>query len=146
VIRQGNRGDITAIKQCAEAAYKMYIERMGRKPAPMVADFDALVRKNFVHVLEANNTFCGFIICFAGVDHLFIENIAVLPEFHGHGYGKQLMVFAEVQARTQGFSRLELYTNEMMWENLKLYPKLGYTEFSRVSQDGFNRVFFYKNL
>ena len=146
VIRPAKIDDVAALKYCAEAAYEKYVIRMGKKPAPMVADFSALVEQKTVHVLDVDNKVCGFIVCYVRHDHFYIENIAVDPAHHGQGYGKQLMDFAEVQTRARGFSRLELYTNEKMWENLKLYPRLGYTEFARISQDGFNRVFFYKNL
>jgi hypothetical protein len=33
-----------------------------------------------------------------------------------------------------------------MTENLSIYPRLGYVEVARRSEDGFNRVFFEKQL
>ncbi len=47
---------------------------------------------------------------------------------------------------TQGFSAVELYTNEKMTKNLQPYPYLGYREIGRWEEDGFNRVFFKKEL
>ena len=41
---------------------------------------------------------------------------------------------------------VHLYTNEKMAENLLIYPKLGYTEVERRTEDGFNRVYFEKTL
>lgn len=35
---------------------------------------------------------------------------------------------------------LHLYTNEKMTENLSIYPKLGYVEVGRRTENGFNRV------
>lgn len=146
VIRLATPEDIAAVKQCAEAAYAPYVKRMGKKPAPMVADFAALIDRNSLYVLEASEELCGYIVCFGNNNHFHIENVAVSPEFHGLGYGRQLMNFAETEAKVLGFFAVELYTNEKMWENLKLYPKLGYEEFQRKSQDGFARVFFRKYL
>lgn len=146
VIRLANRTDVAAIRQCAEAAYAPYVARMGKKPAPMVADFDNLVCRQVVYVLEIEKTFGGFVVCFSNTDHFHIENVAVAPQFHGRGLGRELMSFAEDKARTLGIFRIELYTNEKMWENLKLYPKLGYEEFDRRYEDGFARVFFRKQL
>ena len=37
-------------------------------------------------------------------------------------------------------------TNEKMTENLTLYPRLGYCEVARRTEDGFNRVYFQKTL
>jgi len=146
VIRRATNDDVVHIKHCAELAYAPYVERMGRKPAPMVADFGALVDRQSVYVLEVGCNLRGFIVCFANKNYFHIENIAVLPGFTGMGYGRQLMDFAEAEARTQGYSRLELYTNEKMRENLTLYPRLGYEQFARKTQDGFVRVFFRKHL
>ena len=131
---------------CAETAYALYVERIGKKPAPMVADFGHFVQQQSVHILEVDKSLAGFIVCLAKPDHFRIENIAIHPDYQQCGYGRQLMEFAESEARASGFSRIELYTNEKMWENLKMYPVLGYHEFDRQFQDGFARVFFRKHL
>ena len=34
---------VPAIRACAEAAYAVYVPRIGREPAPMTADFAAVV-------------------------------------------------------------------------------------------------------
>ena len=145
-MRPATLEDVASIKQCADAAYAPYVKRIGKKPAPMTADFDTLVEHRCVYILDVDNKLCGFIVCFSKQDYFHIENIAVFPEFHGLGYGRKLMGFAETVARAQGFSRMELYTNEKMRENLTLYPRLGYEEFDRQTQDGFARVFFRKHL
>jgi ribosomal protein S18 acetylase RimI-like enzyme len=56
------------------------------------------------------------------------------------------MEFAEERARTQGRRSLTLYTNVKMWENLGLYRKLGFVEVGRRVQDGYERVFFEKDI
>jgi hypothetical protein len=38
MIRKALHSDLDAIRRCAEAAYSVYVERIGRRPAPMVAD------------------------------------------------------------------------------------------------------------
>jgi len=146
VIRRATNDDVAHIRCCAQKAYAPYVARMGKKPAPMVADFAALVDRQDVFVLEVDGNFCGYIVCFGNKDHFHIENVAVYPEFTGRGYGARLIGFAETQAQDQGYLRLELYTNEKMRENLTLYPRLGYEEFARQRQDGFSRVFFRKQL
>jgi hypothetical protein len=39
IIRQAVSADLAEIESCAIAAYTMYVERIGKKPAPMVANF-----------------------------------------------------------------------------------------------------------
>jgi len=57
-----------------------------------------------------------------------------------------LMDHAEDMARAQGLAAVTLFTNEKMHENIALYTKIGFTETGRKTEDGFNRVFFRKNV
>lgn len=144
-IRKADPADVTDIIACAHAAYGMYVERIGRKPAPMIADFAALVERGVVYIgKDAANQMCGFVVYYSRGDSVHLENVAVAPSQQGHGYGKLLVAFVEDQARDGGFSGVELYTNEKMTENQTLYPRLGYEEIDRRTEDGFNRIFYRK--
>lgn len=79
-------------------------------------------------------------------DYLHLENVAVDPRFQGLGLGRQLIDYVEQQARSGGYDSIQLYTNAKMTENLRLYPRLGYEEFDRRLEDGFDRVYFRKTL
>ena len=146
VIRPARAGDCAAIQACAAAAYAPYVERIGRKPAPMVADFAAQIAAGQVHVLVEAGEIRGFAVFYPRGDHLHLENVAVDPTWHGRGHGRRLVAFVEQEARRLGLAAVELYTNEMMTENLVLYPRLGYRERGRGEQDGFCRVYFRKTL
>jgi len=145
-IRPADARDASALTAIATAAYAPYIERIGREPAPMVADFAAHVARGEAWVLEDAAEVVAFIITYPKSDGQFIENVAVRPSRHGQGHGRSLMDYAEFLAREQGFQKLELYTNVKMAENLAFYPKLGYVETKRISEDGFDRVYFEKRL
>lgn len=41
---------------------------------------------------------------------------------------------------------VQLYTNEMMADNLLIYPRLGYANVGQRTEDGFKRVYFEKLL
>lgn len=43
MIRAGRRGDAAALSTLARAAYAPYLERMDGEPAPMQADYAALI-------------------------------------------------------------------------------------------------------
>ena len=77
---------------------------------------------------------------------MLLDNVAVHPDRQGEGLGRQLMEFAENEARKQGYSSLELYTHESMTENIGLYEYLGYTETDRRTESGYRRVYMRKNL
>jgi GNAT superfamily N-acetyltransferase len=77
-------------------------------------------------------------------DSLLVENVAIHPDAQGAGLGRQLMEFAEEEARRLHARRLWLYTNEVMHENIAIYTHLGYREFDRRSDGGYRRVFMEK--
>lgn len=146
VIRKASPADLDQIKACAVAAYTRYTERIGKRPAPMVADFGAAIEAESLYVIETGTQICGFVVFYACNDYLHLENVAVDPRFQGHGLGMKLIEFVEQQARGGGYGSVELYTNVKMTENLGLYPRLGYVEFDRRIEDGFDRIYFRKTL
>lgn len=112
----------------------------------MIADFQDQIARGQVHVLTDGRLVGGFIVYYRRNDHLHLENVAVDPEFQGLGFGVQLIKHAEQAALALGVGAIELYTNAKMTENLKLYPHLGYSELGRWQEDGFDRVFYRKQL
>jgi len=137
---------LNAITACARAAYEKYVARIGREPAPMVADFAALIAAGHVCVAVDAEGLSGYVVFYPRGDHLHLENLAVFPGCQGRGIGRALIAYVEDESRRLGLNAVELYTNDKMTENLWLYPRLGYRETGRRSEDGFNRVFFRKNL
>ena len=146
VIRQARSEDRDGIVACVNAAYATYVPRMGKKPAPMLADYAALIARGVVHVIGAPSAICGVVVCFPAEDHYFLENVAVAPAHQGAGLGHVLMEFVEVQARAGGYHEIRLYTHERMIENIPYYEKLGYVESERRLEEGYHRVFFRKAL
>ena len=150
-IRPARPEDLDAIRDCAASAYGRYVARIGQEPAPMIADFKARIGRGVVHVSTGEKDgeegpVRGFIIFYPRGDHIHLENVAVAAGFQRRGIGRELIDCCEDFARQNGFAAVELYTNEKMAENLDLYPRLGYRETGRGEQDGFNRVFFRKEI
>jgi ribosomal protein S18 acetylase RimI-like enzyme len=146
VIRKASYTDLDQVEACAVAAYTRYIERIGKVPAPMVANFAASIENENLYVIEDSGRICGFVVFYARDDHIHLENVALDPRFQGRGLGMRLIEFVEQRARADGYARIELYTNAKMTENLGLYPRLGYQQFDRRIEDGFDRVYFEKTL
>ena len=147
MIRPAQPRDESAIRECAEQAYARYVPAIGRKPAPMLADFAAQIAAGVVYVAtDEHGTFQGFVVFYPECEHVLLENVAVLPSAAGQGVGKSLISFCEDTGRQLGMSTVQLYTNEKMTENLAIYPRLGYVNVGRRTEDGFNRVYFEKRL
>lgn len=64
MIRRADPGDEAQIRDCAEQAYARYVAIIGRKPAPMVADFKAKIAAGQVYVAAEGDAFQGFIVFF----------------------------------------------------------------------------------
>ena len=145
-IRPAVAADLPAIAALVERAYAPYVARIGRRPAPMDADFAAHVADGEAFVLEIDGALAGLIVWRVETDHGFVDNVAVDPARQGRGVGRRLLARVEADAKRRGLAELRLYTNAKMTENLTLYPKLGWTETERRVEDGFDRVFFRKRL
>lgn len=145
-IRLARPDEWGAVLSCVEDAYAKYVPRMGMKPAPMLADYPALIARDEVYVVPGPEGVRGVLVIEPRADHLFIENIAVRPDEQGRGYGFQLLRFAEDRARASGLPELRLYTHEVMTENVPYYARFGFEETDRRTEDGYSRIFMRKRL
>ena len=143
-IRPAQVSDVEAVSRLVGDAYSVYIPRIGREPAPMRADYDALVSEGAVTVALDEDAIVGVLVLRPEPDSLLLENVAVAPTKQHRGIGRALIAFAEERARELGLTKITLYTNSRMTENLSLYRRLGYAEVGRRREHGFDRVFFEK--
>jgi GNAT superfamily N-acetyltransferase len=145
-LRRATAADAATIAALAEAAYEKYVERIGRRPAPMDADYAALIDDANVWVLTSDDRLLGSLVTIVNDDHLLLDAITVAPNAQGRGYGALLLRRAEDDAQEAGLTEVRLLTNAAMTENIAMYPRFGYVETHRGGQDGFRRVFFRKRL
>jgi ribosomal protein S18 acetylase RimI-like enzyme len=147
-IQPATAADCAAVIACVQAAYVGYVAEIGIRPAPMDADYADLIAQGVVYVLRdvGDERLYGLVVLHVEDNGLFVENVAVAPGQQHHGYGRQLLVFAEERARSLGLAELRLYTHERMTRNIALYARLGYAEVERRAEHGFARVFMRKRL
>ncbi|MFJ5731416.1 GNAT family N-acetyltransferase [Streptomyces paradoxus] len=106
-IRPAGAADVPAVADVIDAAFRPYIERIGRVPQPM-------------------------------------EEIH--PTAHGGGVGRRLLRFVDAHARALGLPEVRLYTNALMWENQKIYPRYGYELVERRVSGPYDRMHYRKRL
>ena len=140
-IRKASADDVARIGAIARAAYVKYISRIGREPAPMVADFAAEIAAGHVVVIETAGVVDGYMISWPETDAYFIDNIAIDPARQGGGLGRQLIDQAAEEGRRLRLPAVRLYTNAAMTENLLMYAHLGFVETHRATEKGFHRVY-----
>src|ERR1700688_2541091 len=97
-IRAARAADVPAVERIVRRAYELYLPRMDRPPAPMLADYRAQVAEGAVSVVESDGCVAGVLVLIPAPDHLLLENVAVDPAHQGRGLGRALVAFAERQA------------------------------------------------
>lgn len=86
---------------------------------------DPLVRRDRFHVLQP------FIELPTPDDSYYISSIGFYPEHRGRGYGRQLMLEAEVIAHSLGLGATSLHVFEQNSAAVTLYRSMGYIEVGR---------------
>lgn len=138
--------DAEAIAAIVHEAYKHYVARMNAVPAPMKTDYRARIATGGVHVLRVQGVVVGSVIIERDDDALRFNNLVVDRSQQGNGHGRRIIAWIEEKARQWQLSVVELFTNELMHENISLYTHLGYEEIDRSTADGYHRVFFRKRI
>ena len=146
-IRPATPHDAQTIAALVDTAYSKWIAVIGRKPAPMLADYPALIERGVVYVVEDDARIVGVLVIWPVDAAMLIENIATHPDDQGRGIGQQLLDFAEQKAREAGLSMVRLYTNEKFTANQDYYRKRGYLHTRlEITPDGRRIVWMHKPL
>jgi len=140
-IRTAAAADVPVISQIVVEAYRHYIPRIGKPPAPMLDDHHARVAEGVVWVIEDEFGIAGLIVLLPRSDHLLLDNIAVAPARQHSGLGRRLLAFAEAEALRRGYREIRLYTHRTMTENQRLYAAIAYEETGHSTEAGYERVF-----
>ncbi|KAB1642581.1 GNAT family N-acetyltransferase [Gulosibacter chungangensis] len=146
LIRPARASDAEVVLKILTDSFTPYLERMDRKPAPMLADYASHIAAGEVWVAEAESQVLGMLGLIPEADHLLLDVVAVSPTVQGQGNGKLLLKFTDEHARALGLDEVRLFTNEVMTENLTYYPRHGFVETHRAVDGEHRRDFFSKRL
>ena len=125
-IRRALPHEAGAIRDLVRGAYAKWVAVIGREPLPMRADYALAVHEHEIDLLVIDGSVRGLIETMLRPDHLWIENVAVLPENQGLGLGRKLLAHAERKAFEAGRAELRLLTNAAFAANVALYERCGY--------------------
>jgi ribosomal protein S18 acetylase RimI-like enzyme len=107
VMVRSRADDAAAMRDLARNAYAKYVERIGRAPAPMTADYEAIAASGAALLVWHGDALAGMLVTELDRGALLIENVAVAPQAQGSGLGSALMVEAE-RAVVDGYRRVFL--------------------------------------
>jgi len=145
-VRIAGPTDAAGVRSCVVAAFEHYVERIGKPPAPMLLDFGAEIRAGHVWLVSTDEGVVGALVQYETSLGFYIDTVAVVPSSQGTGVGRALLEFAEKEALRRGYQSVYLCTNSKMTENQAFYPRIGYIEYERKNEAGFDRVFYRKDL
>ncbi len=142
ILRPAGLGDVTAITNLAREAFAIYTERIGKPPEPMVVNYAEIINRGGVMVAVLGTEIAGYVEMYVRDDHVFIDKVAISPGFQKQGIAHVIYGLIAITARAYGLSRLRLYTNAAMRENIELYEQAaGFTITARRVEHGFERVY-----
>lgn len=124
--RPAEAADAAAIRDIVRAAYAKWVPLIGREPLPMRADYDKAVAEHAFDLAVEEGRIVGLIETMLADDHLWIENVCVLPQEQGRGIGRLMLEKAELRALEAGRPELRLLTNGAFEANVSLYKRCGY--------------------
>ncbi len=146
ILRSATEKDAAAVTACVHNAFGHYIERIGRKPGPLLMDYAEEISEHQVFVVEQGGQIAGSLVLCIKEEGFLLDVIAVEPQYQGSGVGRLMLEFAEVEALRQGYKSIYLFTHEKMTENQALYKKIGYVEYDRRFEYGLARIYMRKRL
>ncbi|MEU6818689.1 GNAT family N-acetyltransferase [Streptomyces sp. NPDC046860] len=143
-VRAATAEDAAAVRAVTDAAYHPYVARIGVVPQPMEADHGADIAAGRVFV--TGEPVAGLVVVRPFPGHLALDSVAVHPDAHGRGVGRLLLRFVEAHARALALPEIRLYTNALMWENQRIYPRYGYDLVERRVDGPYDRLHYRKRL
>jgi GNAT superfamily N-acetyltransferase len=98
------------------------MNRLSKPPAPMLADYGSLVAANGVYV--TGDPVMTLAVLTESGDSLWVNNLAVRPEYQGRGVGRAFMDFAEREAQRRKLRTVSLYTRRLCGSHPNSLPDL----------------------
>ena len=138
--------DSADLSKVAQKAYDIYLDRMDKKPAPMLADFHQHISEDIVFIAkDRKGRIAGYVVLQQIDQQWWLDNIATHPDYQGQGIGTRLRIEAE-QYCALLTDTLQLYTNIVMVENVRWYERAGYVMTKQALVNGYERFYFKKRL
>lgn len=134
------------VVNCIKLSFSPYTKVLGQTPAALKKDYQKSIRLKKVHVAEYNGAIVGTIVIDRNKDLVTVTSLSVLPKYRGKKIGLGLMQFSEDLSRKMGITKITLFTNVLLENNIFFFKKAGYIEMNRSIEEGYERVYFEKFL
>lgn len=146
-IKTADRADECALDVVLNEAFAELAPGLGYRPGPMDRDYSALLDQGFVIKLsDAGDEPIGFAVTLPRATHLYIEAIALRPDWQGRGFGALLLSHVERLSSELCLPRLRLHTDPSLARPMRFYRSAGYKELGRQGFGSGRRALFEKRV
>lgn len=136
-VRPAVAEDGGTMNELAQVAYRPYVHRIGRLPAPMSVDYCGVAGGGTHGWASSTGAWSGSWCSSRARTTCSWRNLAVDPDRQGTGVGGRLLALAGEQAGLIGLAEVRLFTSAAMTQDLEYYPCRGYRRTLRAEQDGY---------
>ena len=146
-IRRAVIEDLADVFTCNVNAFKGYITLINRAPAPMMTDFSVELKNNGLFVACEGDRLLGFALIQDGEeDFMWLDVLAVNPEYQGQGVGRALLDFTQRFILEHGKTECRLNTNVKFERTLGIYLRYGFEIYDTPVVHGYERHYLKKKL
>lgn len=129
-IRRAGPNDLDALQRVFVRAYAPARASLPDLP-DVTGGLAGDIRDNTVLVAVRDRALVGGVVLDLSGPKALLANLAVDPDYGGHGLGRRLVSVAEDAARGSGATSLYLTTHRDLARTLSLYRRLGWIEIDR---------------
>ena len=143
--RKATIDDYYAVLQCVIAAFAGYAKDMGITPPPIREDYFFYIKTEEVIILEKDREAIGIIVLILKKGYLYLDVIAIKPEYQGKGYSYKMMDKVEEIARGMNYKQI-LLRSAILFGKMNYYDKFGYENIMIEEMDDRTVAHFRKEL
>lgn len=125
-LRRMDRSEATALTAFQMICYADNERLTGRRPVPLIWNYDEILTQCEVWALGDGDDIEAAVIFRDNREELYLESIAIGPEFQRRGLGDQLLRFAARRAGTHRSGTLRFITNSAIKRNVDWYLSRGF--------------------
>lgn len=122
--------DAPGLAVCIDAAYAGY-RAQGIDLPPVSEGVAEDIAQSHVWVVRDGALIAGGLILSMDRSCAYLQNVAVHPDYSGHGLGRRMMETALAAAKAHGCAEILLTTHAAIPANVALYRHLGWLEYAR---------------
>ncbi len=123
--RKAAKEDFQSVLDCVTSAFSGYAIKMGFTPPPIREDYYSFINNEEVIIAELDGKTIGVLVLLLKKEYLYLDVIAIKPEYQGKGYSHEMMDEVEKIAHSRNYRQIML-KSALAFDKVNYYPMFGY--------------------